>query len=135
MTRRIASLLVESISSNTATGTDGADRDGTIFRQNSDLAAAAAASTSGAGHSEILSAWGGGHLHDPAATPLEMANACERILADSKCVTLPAASRRALAEHLEPRQHAARMMDIYARATRRGTKPAVAAAQTEGGYR
>ncbi len=93
------------------------------------------AATSGAGHSEILSAWGGGHLHDPAATPLEMANACERILADSKCVTLPAASRRALAEQLEPRQHAARMMDIYARATRRGAKPAVAAAQTEGGYR
>lgn len=93
------------------------------------------AATSGAGHSEILSAWGGGDLVDPTATPQQMADVCERILQDSSCVTLPAPARRALAEQLEPRQHAARMMDIYARATRRGSKPAVATAQTEGGFR
>ncbi|RYZ15036.1 MAG: glycosyltransferase [Alphaproteobacteria bacterium] len=93
------------------------------------------AATSGAGHSEILAAWGGGELLDPAATPLQMAGVCERILQDSGRVTLPAPARRAIAEQLEPQQHAARMMDIYANATRRDSKPANATAQTEGGYR
>ena len=74
--------------------------------------------TRGAGHSEIVEAWGGGVLANQDDTPQTVAQLCSDVLAAPDRYRLPLARRLELAANLSPRAHAERVLAIYSRAVR-----------------
>jgi glycosyltransferase involved in cell wall biosynthesis len=74
--------------------------------------------TRGAGHSEIIGAWGGGLLTNHDDTPQMVAQLCSDVLATPDHYRLPEARRIEIAASLSPRAHAERILGIYSRATR-----------------
>jgi glycosyltransferase involved in cell wall biosynthesis len=88
--------------------------------------------TRGAGHSEIIGAWGGGELGNESDTPEETAAMCLRILAEPDRYRLSDTARRDLAAQLTPDAHAERVIRVYERAARkpRRASPRVQPAHT-----
>ncbi len=76
--------------------------------------------TRGAGHSEIIGAWGGGQLANEDDTPEMTARLCLETLAAPDRYRLGAERRAALAAELAPEAHAERVLAIYQRAVRSG---------------
>jgi glycosyltransferase involved in cell wall biosynthesis len=74
--------------------------------------------TRGAGHSEIIGAWGGGLLSNADDSPQMVAQLCSGVLAAPDRYRLSPVQRKELASSLSPRAHAERMLAIYARASR-----------------
>ena len=74
--------------------------------------------TRGAGHSEIIGAWGGGLLSNEADTPAEAAALCLQVLAAPDRYRLSGIARRKLAEDVTPQAHARRVLGVYERAAR-----------------
>jgi glycosyltransferase involved in cell wall biosynthesis len=74
--------------------------------------------TRGAGHSEIIGAWGGGLLANQDDTPQMVAQLCSDVLAAPDRYRLPPARQQEIAASLSPRAHAERVLGIYSRATR-----------------
>ncbi|HEY7799676.1 MAG TPA: glycosyltransferase family 4 protein, partial [Hyphomonadaceae bacterium] len=72
--------------------------------------------TRGAGHSEIVGAWGGGLLANQDDTPQMVAQLCSDVLADPDRYRQPSARREEIAASLSPRSHAERVLGIYSRA-------------------
>lgn len=75
--------------------------------------------TRGAGHSEIIGAWGGGLLANQDDTPQMVAQFCSDVLAASDRYRLPQVRRMEIAAALSPRAHAERVLGIHSRANRR----------------
>jgi glycosyltransferase involved in cell wall biosynthesis len=75
--------------------------------------------TRGAGHSEIIGAWGGGLLANRDDTPQTVAQLCSEVLTAPDRYRLPPARRVELAAALSPRAHAERVLRIYSRASRK----------------
>jgi glycosyltransferase involved in cell wall biosynthesis len=69
--------------------------------------------TRGAGHSEIIGAWGGGELGNENDTPAETASLCLQVLAAPGRYTLPPERRREIAVDLAPEAYAERILRIY----------------------
>jgi glycosyltransferase involved in cell wall biosynthesis len=69
--------------------------------------------TDDAGHSEIISRWGGGLKVPLTATPDEFAAAAMKVLADPQNVKLTAGRIEDVARELAPRSHAAKICDVY----------------------
>jgi glycosyltransferase involved in cell wall biosynthesis len=74
--------------------------------------------TRGAGHSEIIGAWGGGLLANQDDTPQMAAQLCSDVLAASDRYRLSPSRREEIAASLAPRAHAERILGIYSRAVR-----------------
>jgi glycosyltransferase involved in cell wall biosynthesis len=74
--------------------------------------------TRGAGHSEIIGAWGGGLLANPEDTPQMTAQLCSDVLAAPDSYRVTQARRLEIAASLSPRAHAERMLAVYSRAIR-----------------
>jgi glycosyltransferase involved in cell wall biosynthesis len=74
--------------------------------------------TRGAGHSEIIGAWGGGLLANQDDTPQMVAQLCSDVLATPDRYRLSRARRLEIATSLSPRAHAERVLGIYLRAAR-----------------
>ena len=81
--------------------------------------------TRGAGHSEIIGAWGGGVLADEAETPDAVASLCESVLAAPDAHRLSPERCAQLAADLAPDAYADRMLKLYERigAPRRARRP------------
>lgn len=75
--------------------------------------------TRGAGHSEIIGAWGGGLLSNETDTPAQTAALCLEVLAEPDRYRLSDAARHALAEDVTPQAHARRVLSVYERAARK----------------
>jgi glycosyltransferase involved in cell wall biosynthesis len=80
----------------------------------------------GAGHSEIIGAWGGGELLGAQASPAEAATMCATVLSMADRYRASPTRRREIAAELAPDAYAARIFRLYARITR--ASPATAAA-------
>lgn len=72
--------------------------------------------TRGAGHSEIIGAWGGGMLTDEAATPEEVAQTCNTVLETPDLCRLPPSCAAKIAMELSPDAYADRFVGHYERA-------------------
>ncbi len=79
--------------------------------------------TRGAGHTEILGAWGGGQLGNPRDSPAQTAELCERVLDEADRFALPLERQQFLA----PEAHAERVMEIYHRVGLSGMRARAAA--------
>jgi glycosyltransferase involved in cell wall biosynthesis len=79
----------------------------------------------GAGHSEIIGAWGGGELVEASAGPKATAALCLKVLSSAETCRLSPARRREIAAELAPDAYAGRILGVYRRITR--SRPAVAA--------
>jgi glycosyltransferase involved in cell wall biosynthesis len=69
--------------------------------------------TRGAGHSEILGAWGGGELANETDTPAEVASLCLRLFGAPERYVLAPVRRREIAARLESQAYAERLFQIY----------------------
>jgi glycosyltransferase involved in cell wall biosynthesis len=74
--------------------------------------------TRGAGHSEIIGAWGGGQLSNESDTAAESASLILDVLDHPDRGRLPPQRRRQLADQLAPAAHAERVLSVYRRACR-----------------
>lgn len=83
--------------------------------------------TRGAGHTEILGAWGGGQLGNPQDSPAQTAGLCERVLDEADRFALSLERREAIAAQLAPEAHAERVMEIYHRIGLSGIRTRAAA--------
>jgi glycosyltransferase involved in cell wall biosynthesis len=69
--------------------------------------------TRGAGHSEIIGAWGGGVLADERAMPEAVARLCSDVLASPDAWTISAARAAQIAEDLSADSYAGRFLALY----------------------
>ncbi|HEX5006846.1 MAG TPA: glycosyltransferase family 4 protein [Hyphomonadaceae bacterium] len=74
--------------------------------------------TRGAGHSEIINAWGGGLLVDQDDNSQRVAQLCAEVMANPDRYRLPQKRRKEIAASLSPESHAGRMMALYGQAAR-----------------
>jgi glycosyltransferase involved in cell wall biosynthesis len=74
--------------------------------------------TEGAGHSEIIGAWGGGELARGDSEVGDVAALCMTVLANADRYRAPPARRRQIAAELAPDAYAARILRVYERITR-----------------
>jgi glycosyltransferase involved in cell wall biosynthesis len=88
--------------------------------------------TRGAGHSEIIGAWGGGVLANQDDTPQMVARACSDVLGAPEGYRLSRDRRLEIATSLSPRAHAERVLGIYSRAVRARPRSQPDRAQREG---
>jgi glycosyltransferase involved in cell wall biosynthesis len=82
--------------------------------------------TRGAGHSEIIGAWGGGRLADANGTPESVADLCESVVAAPDTVRLSPGRAAQIAAELDPDAYAGRMLNLYERISRPRRTPASA---------
>jgi glycosyltransferase involved in cell wall biosynthesis len=74
--------------------------------------------TRGAGHSEIIGAWGGGLLASESDTAEEVANLCAAVLATPDRYRLPPSRSAEIAEELTPDAYADRILALYGQIAR-----------------
>jgi glycosyltransferase involved in cell wall biosynthesis len=86
--------------------------------------------TRGAGHSEIIGAWGGGELSNADDTPAEAATLCLEVLAAPKRYVLSLTRRREVALDLSADAYAERLLRIYQSASPRRRQAPVAMSRT-----
>jgi glycosyltransferase involved in cell wall biosynthesis len=87
--------------------------------------------TRGAGHSEIIGAWGGGELAEETDSPATTAALCEKVLAATETYRKPAARRQEIAAELAPDAYAGRIYRVYQRITRLAPVASTAAVSPE----
>lgn len=87
--------------------------------------------TGGAGHSEIVNAWGGGKLVNEVASPAQMADEVINVMATAGQTVLSVDQRKDLAAALAPEAHAARVVKIYEKAWRSASRRAATAGRAE----
>lgn len=78
--------------------------------------------TRGAGHSEIIGAWGGGELANQDDTAEDVAILCRQVLAAPDRYRLAAAKRAQISADLAPDAYAERMLGIYESIPRRHSR-------------